>query len=146
MQFVTIIFIYILSGYFYFEASGFRENAGIFPEMVSLILLVLNTIYLFQELKEKRKISKNNSGKSTIVKPTKQFYVITIASIGYVALLNVIGFLILTPMYLALIMFYLGGKRKKVIFPIVIVFTFAVYISFSSLLNISIPQGIIFNL
>ncbi|WP_252502064.1 tripartite tricarboxylate transporter TctB family protein [Sporosarcina sp. Marseille-Q4943] len=145
MAFGVIVAIYIVSGYFYYESTKFGGDAGIFPKMVSGAIIVINTIYLYQTLKERKKITEESKAhdQSESPKPSKQFYVITAISILYVLLLAPIGFLILTPIYLISIMFFLGGKKKSVVFISSIVFTIVIYFFFNSLLNITIPQGIL---
>lgn len=148
MAYGVIVLIYIISGYFFYESIGFSGDAGIFPKMVCGIIFVINTLYLYQTIKE-HKENKGKTSDSKIrtevekIRPSKQFYVISALSILYIALLTPIGFLILTPLYLAVIMFFLGGKKKSVVFISSIVFTLVIYFFFTSLLNITIPQGVL---
>ncbi|TQR10136.1 tripartite tricarboxylate transporter TctB family protein [Psychrobacillus soli] len=145
MAYGVIVLIYIISGYFLYESTKFGGDAGIFPRMVSGAIIFINTIYLYQTIKEQKENSKEieKERNKLPIKPSKQFYVISILSILYIALLSPIGFLIVTPIYLASIMFYLGGRSKKMVFICSIAFTFVIYFFFTSLLHITIPQGIL---
>lgn len=65
------------------------------------------------------------------------------ASIVYVFSVNIIGFLLSTPIYLVSLMLLLGVENKKHIAIATIVSVALIYIGFKVLLNVPVPQGII---
>ncbi|MGK0298856.1 MAG: putative tricarboxylic transport membrane protein [Gammaproteobacteria bacterium] len=70
------------------------------------------------------------------------FYTIVLMVI-YIALLEKIGFFILTPLFLFVLPYMVGFRRYRLIFLSVIVVTAALYGVFVEVLNIPLPQGLL---
>jgi putative tricarboxylic transport membrane protein len=61
----------------------------------------------------------------------------------YIALLEKIGFFILTPLFLFVLPYMVGFRRYRLITMSVIVVTAALYGVFVEVLNIPLPQGLL---
>lgn len=65
-------------------------------------------------------------------------------SVIYVFVINIIGFLLATPIYLVSTMLLLGVNNKKNIAIATMISVALIYVGFKVLLNVPVPQGIIF--
>ena len=54
----SILFIYIVSISFFKQSINMKADAGLFPKLLSIIIFILNTLYLFNALKKKVKLDK----------------------------------------------------------------------------------------
>ncbi len=64
------------------------------------------------------------------------------ALVAYVYLLGIIGYLLLTPLALAFLMWYFGERRWFVIFSVVILTTTGLFYFFRYIMYIILPEGI----
>ncbi|MBF4694691.1 tripartite tricarboxylate transporter TctB family protein [Fusibacter ferrireducens] len=142
-QIIASIVLFIVSGYFFIASNSLPEASAVFPKFVSGTLIILTAIYLFQsimQMKKDREKPKQEVSKLVLKKWLYTF----IASISYIALLNILGFYLMTPIYLLSLMFLLGVKDKKLAFGVALGSTLIIYIGFSLLLSVPVPMGILF--
>lgn len=138
---ISSVFIYLMSIYFLVKSFDLPIESAKFPRMVSILLIILTTIYVFlQSMKNNCQESKQK-GKDLVIK--KLIYVIITTTL-YLISLGVLGYLISTPIYLAVTMILLGSKNKKTIFLVSTISVVLIYVGFKVLLNVPIPQGILF--
>lgn len=148
MHYGVSIFMYLLSSYFLLEALKFPKDSAIFPIGAAIILIFLNTLYLVATIKQKNKLKQSEqadeNSEQSHLNPhmSKGFIIVTSLCLVYTVLLNTIGFLFLTPIFLIVMMVYIGARNKKVILSLSIVFTLIIYLTFKTIFNISIPTGI----
>jgi len=62
----------------------------------------------------------------------------------YILLLNIVGFYLLTTIFIPLLMYFLGIKDIKLLIGVSIFFVILLYIGFSIFLGVPTPQGILF--
>lgn len=110
-----------------------------FPIGLSILLLIFSVIYLFQELKnldkENEKIRELFSGRTP-----KLIGFTILLSIGYALIIEPIGFLVSTILFLGALLFLINGFQKWLVNIIVaFVFSFVSWYSFSELLGVSLP-------
>lgn len=131
-----IVFIYIVVGLFFQQSFSLSKDAALFPRFLSILIFIMNTLYLFNLLKEKDiKITKKDF-------VTKKFLTILFLSVIYVFLLSILGFVIATFLFLIISMKLLKAGSNKVIFIISFLTVLIIYVSFSMLLNVPIPVGV----
>ena len=70
--------------------------------------------------------------------------IVTLATIAYIALLSVGGFLLCTALYLGGLAWYLGIRRPIKLITFVVLYTAVVYAIFGLWLNVRLPAGILF--
>lgn len=75
---------------------------------------------------------------------TKPKLIVTLATIAYVALLPVGGFLLCTALYLGGLAWYLGIRKSLKLILFVGLYTAVVYAIFGLWLNVRLPAGILF--
>lgn len=134
---VSCLFMYAVSFFFIFQAKNFTVDSAKFPTTVGWILAGLTTLLLIQVFMGKIKAGKKKD--ETI--PAK-FYLAAILSTAYVLLVNVVGYVILTPLYLLALILGLGFQNVKVAVFVSLVVVALVYLGFKVALGVPIPTGI----
>ncbi|WP_010651392.1 tripartite tricarboxylate transporter TctB family protein [Oceanobacillus massiliensis] len=140
------IFMIVLGLVFLFAAMNLpKANLGnpngpiYFPIGLSVLLLIFSIIYLFQELKnidkENEKIKELLSGRTV-----KLIGMTVLFGIIYAIILDAIGFLIATALFLGALLFLVNGFQKwKANLIVAVVFSIVSWYSFSELLGVSLP-------
>ncbi|MEA4877892.1 MAG: tripartite tricarboxylate transporter TctB family protein [Aminobacterium sp.] len=134
---IMAIFFYAVAFFFMFSTSGFAEESTKFPQATALILIGLTTLLLFQTFTGKIPASKK---KEDVDK--KKYGMAAMLSIAYVALVNIVGYVIITPIFLFSLMTCLGYKNKKVAAIVSIVTVALIFLGFKVALHVPIPEGI----
>ncbi|SDM28818.1 tripartite tricarboxylate transporter TctB family protein [Sediminibacillus halophilus] len=140
------IFLIVFSGLFLIsslqlpKANMGNPNAPLyFPAGLSILMLLLSFVYLFQELKhvaeENKELRQLFSGR------TPKLLVTTLGSgVIYALVFDQIGFLLSTILFLGGLLFFINGWKKWLINCIVAVsFSFLTWYAFSQLLGVSLP-------
>lgn len=136
---------YILGGSFlgfvaivYYMTSQLPEAARIYPNFVNTILLLLTFVHIAQTYKKK------TDKESTAFKNIrwKQFFFVLISSGAYIFLIDIVGYLTSTILYILTVLFGLKVS-KKVSIGISVIFSIAVYLLFSQALNVPLAKGLL---
>lgn len=137
------IFLLLVSLIGYYLARGFESGfmtdnglgAGFFPKLVCIILAILSIVMFVKSFKDKKiyKFSKNN----------KNTFIIIGLCIGYLFLMEKIGYLLSTIIFSFSVIITLDRKNliMNVIFSII--FPIGIYYLFSKVFNVSLPTGIL---
>lgn len=137
------IFLLLVSLIGYCLARGFESGfmidnglgAGFFPKLVCIILAILSIVMFVKSFKDKNiyKFSKNN----------KNTFIIIGLCIGYLFLMEKIGYLLSTIIFSFSVIITLDRKNliMNVIFSII--FPIGIYYLFSKVFNVSLPTGIL---
>lgn len=137
------IFLLLVSLIGYYLARGFESGfmidnglgAGFFPKLVCIILAILSIVMFVKSFKDKNiyKFSKNN----------KNTFIIIGLCIGYLFLMEKIGYLLSTIIFSFSVIITLDRKNliMNVIFSII--FPIGIYYLFSKVFNVSLPTGIL---
>lgn len=116
------------------------------------IIVILYPIIIWQEWrtfkeeqpKEEKTDSQNDENSSeTTTRMTKRIFLFMLTTFVYLLLIDFVGFIITTVLYIPILMWILGTKSKKVLIILPIVTTIALYILFDLLLEIPLPHGIL---
>ncbi len=127
------------SGIVYLMISQLPKEASLYPIFVTTLLLVLSVIQLFKTYRNKEE-ENEKSPFDGIEK--KQMLFVLIASGIYVALINVLGYIGSTALYVAAILIGLKTEKKKSVI-ISIGFCIFIYVLFKILLQVPLPKGLI---
>ena len=130
----SIVFIYIVAITFFKQSINMRADAGLFPKFLSLLTIILNSLYLLNIIKEKVKKEKEEIS-------IKKFYIMLIISILYIIFIRLIGFILSSLIFLIVSMKLLEVKNNKKIILIAISTVFIIYVCFSIFLNVPMPTG-----
>lgn len=136
----------ILFAAFFVMVKDFPAEVQTYPKIVcgagvlfSIILLVRSVAAL--------QASKGRADEEARMTRKQLFAVLlTIAiSLAYVALISIVGYFVMTFIFLIGFAYYLDPSQKKIVYPIVaLVFNVALYFGFAKFLNVSLPHGFLF--
>lgn len=136
--FASIIFLFVVSIFFFLGAKGMEGDSGLFPKILSGLIFVLTCVELGEVLTNRIKESKKKEERS----PRKLMYIIVL-SILYVVLIKPLGFVISTFLFLAASMKLLEVKNKKLAVLVPFITAAIIYVVFKILLKVQIPVGIL---
>jgi len=139
---ISCLFIYIVSIFFFLSSSNFSYDSAVFPKVIALILTVLNTILLFQTFIKREKVKQKEERERILPKKTIFTIILTIA---YVLLINIGGFILLTPIYIFIISSELGYRNKTISIIVALATTFTIYLVFKVVLGVPVPNGFLFS-
>jgi putative tricarboxylic transport membrane protein len=138
------------------NAAQFYRSPAFFPVVVAVVLLVLSIVMIVQSWRPQpvpSAVSQDEdvaepeveSGK---LSPTERRIAVgtVIALVLYTALLRYGGFLILTPILLAVLMWLFEVRKAVTIVVFSLVATGITYYVFQGILNVILPRGYIMNL
>jgi len=158
---VTIAIGFLLvGGYALFEiATRFVEggmvggrpqnNAALFPMITAALLLFVTVIWIMQNLRSREtggvdttaSEQQEGPGTSGSAKPNMNSFWILFILIVYILLVDVIGYLVLTPFALTAMLYVLGVGNLLYGFSVSVATTFVFYYLFGVLMNIILPVG-----
>ena len=128
------------------EGTELGYNLAIYPRLLGLFIFVASLIIVFREFL-KRGIY---GGKEAQVLQTfknaallKRMGGSVFLVILYLSLISIIGYLLLTPLFLILFIRFLGNKNWMMITMVSLLLTGIIYFFFWILLYIPLPEGII---
>lgn len=138
-RFFAIILIAI-SAFFFNYISGIDVSTTVgelatatYPQMVLGCIIVVSAIQLIGSGKHRSPLASFTG---------KGFMVILVIG-AYIALLDIVGYFILTPIMLVLLPLLAGFYNKKLILISVVLVTCLLYAVFSLVLNIPLPTGLL---
>jgi len=133
---VSCIFIYFVSIFFFLSSNSFSFKSAVFPKAIALILIALSTVLMIQTfLKKDVKDVKNKE-----IMNKKTIFTI-LASIIYILIMSIVGFFIITPIYIFTIITSLGYRNKKIAIITSLIATFIIYCVFEIILGVEMPKG-----
>lgn len=135
----AIIFIYIIVALFYHQSQGMKEDAGLFPSFLSILIFILNTLYLFNISRTEIKEVQKNKDEISF----KKLYIMIGLSIFYIGLLKVLGFTIASFIFLIISMKLLEVNNNKLVIISSLLIVIIIYICFAILLNVPMPMGML---
>ncbi|MGF6906090.1 tripartite tricarboxylate transporter TctB family protein [Fusobacterium sp. PH5-44] len=136
-KFMAVIMIYIISSMFFIQSFSMVKDAGLFPRLISGVLIFLNTLYAIEICKEKETVKKNKDEMDR----NKLIGIVLFSGI-YVIFVKFLGYIITTIFYLPIAMNFLGIKNKKTIIITTVLTVAIIYFCFAIMLNVPIPKGI----
>ena len=137
-KYIAVIIISIVTFSFFIQSFSLVKDAGLFPRLISGILIFLNTLYaleIYRGIDNKKK-------KKDDMLPNKLIGIIVLSTL-YVIIVNFLGYVITTLIYLPVTMRYLGIKNNKIILLSSVISVTVIYLCFVTLLDVPIPTGIL---
>lgn len=120
-------------------------DSNTFPRILATLIFIFNGALIYKNLK-----GKGNQDESVVFETDKREYLYIIALIGliiiYVYLVTSLGFSLTTILFMFVVMFMLGERRKSILLGFPVVFVLSLYFIFARLAMVPLPQGIIENL
>lgn len=120
------------------------------------IIIILYPIILWQEWREWKREKEKETLQSqvkaddgdeedeTSAKLTKKIFYFMVSTMLYLALMNYLGFAIMTLVFMPVLLWILGTKSKRVLIFLPIITTFVLFMLFDYLLGIPLPLGTLF--
>ncbi len=141
MKIGNIIFsaiIFLVGLIFFVTSLGFGPGTsgdvgvGFFPKIVSIFVMALSVIIIFQEIKK-------NNQEILLTNASKKALLVALIMVIYVIVMNFIGFIIATPIVIATMLYLVGEKDKIKLVAIPVGITALVYVCFVMGLNVRLP-------
>jgi len=118
-------------------------SSSFFPKFSAIVIAGLGVILFFKPL-----FSKNSENAELIFRMDRvsviRAIIIFSFMVSYIFLLHFIGFLISTPLILAMMLYYSGQRNWRIILPLIIIVPSLLYSFFSFGMKLVLPQGILF--
>lgn len=137
---ILISSIFLISSFAIPKATLGNPNGPLyFPVGLSILMLVLSVVYLFNELKT---LNEHNGKIQALFQGRAMKLIGVTAALGvvYSFIFETLGFLISTIIFLGCLIFYVNGMKKWLVNIIVTVaFSFITWYGFSELLGVSLP-------
>lgn len=137
---ILISSIFLISSFAIPKATLGNPNGPLyFPVGLSILMLVLSVVYLFNELKT---LNEHNGKIQALFegRTMKLIGVTTALGVVYSLIFETLGFLVSTIIFLGCLIFYVNGMKKWLVNIIVTVaFSFITWYGFSELLGVSLP-------
>jgi putative tricarboxylic transport membrane protein len=142
------VFMIIVS-MFFIALSDFQQHSNpidpgpaLFPRITAAFTILLSAIQIIVSLREKVKADAvESTEKSRKANRLKLFYVFgTLAlTIVYVFLFDLIKYILLTPIFLAAVMFLLGVRKWTVIVSVAVIYGAVSYWLYAQVLMVPLP-------
>ena len=137
---LVISVIYLILTFNLPESNVGNPTAAMnYPLLIGFTLLGLSVLYIFSEIKDKKKVFtayKIFSDKELTLKVV----IVLVLCLGYTLLFERIGFLISTVIFLGALLFLINGRRKWIMnITVAVLFSFISWYTFAELLSVSLP-------
>ncbi len=116
-------------------------SPAVFPKF-SVFLIALFSVVLFISGLRSKGIAPGGDRRAQAIGNRVRVVTTFAALVAYVYLLGMVGYLLLTPLALAFLMWYFGERRWFVIFSVVILTTTGLFYFFRYIMYIILPEGI----
>lgn len=137
----------VLALCFYLLGNTLSDDAAKWPQFFSILLLLLSIGLIIDTiLKPNREGETKNSTEKQENEKNHNLTYTSILTILYLLLMNFIGFLILTPIYIFGLLWLLKYRDVKKLIFLALGTTIGITAIFQYLLGVPIPQGLLENL
>lgn len=126
-----------------FIAVGLKlpEGAKAYPLALAVMLLILSVLLYFDSNK-KAKTDSSPNPLLVLKNDSRNYLILVISYVLFIIGLNIIGFIPASFFFVCILQYLLGYKYKLKLLLNSAIFTAIVYLSFSKLLNVPLPNGI----
>jgi hypothetical protein len=144
---ILMVVLGIFAGAFLLETRTYNPTAALFPRLVSIISL----IFIIWTIGQRYLALRREAGSSlereeeaeTKGKGALDWYWSLVTMVGYFVLIYVLGFTLVTLIYLLAIPFLLGYRKIKIVVITGVLWTVAFITVFTHVLHARIPEGIV---
>lgn len=111
------------------------------PWVLVIILFCLCVMLLITNI-----LGKSLESKDAVITLREVFGVLflTLIVYGYVRAMSVFGFLIITPVFIAVLMFFTGSRKWKELVAVSVLSTIGIYFFFQKIFQVQLPGGFLF--
>ena len=129
--------VYLTCAFFFVNSFALKQDAGLFPRYLSILLGLLNTLYLADVLRNKDVPKKK---KEEIVR--SRLLGAVLLAVVYVATLNILGVLAASLICIPVMMVILGVRNKLVIVLMSVIAVAVLWLFFGVFLHVPLSEGI----
>lgn len=148
INYILALIVITLALIFYFWGNAFSDDAKQWPQFFSITLVILSILLIIDTTikpdREKETDQNNNEIKPKIY-DTKVFYTVGLL-LMYVLIMGSLGFLLTTPIFLALLLWFINYRSLGKLITISLGTTVGLVVVFQFILGVPIPQGVLENL
>lgn len=137
---VAIVFMAVSLAFIYFGRK-LSEGARAYP-MVLAGMLVILSIMLFIDASTKLKTDTSKNPLLILKKESKYFLILIIGYVLFILGLEILGFVVSALLFVISIQYLLGNKNIINLLLNSVLFTLVIYLAFSKVLNVPLPEGI----
>jgi len=116
-------------------------SPAVFPKFSVLLIAGFSVVLIISGLRSMGTFSRGDR-RAPLMGNRVRVVTTFAALVAYVYLLGIVGYLLLTPLALAFLMWYFGERRWFVIFSVVILTTTGLFCFFRYIMYIILPEGI----
>ena len=139
----------VFAGAFLIETRSYNPTAALFPRLVSIVSLIFVAWTIAQRYLALRRKAKSSPDAKAVAGRTQgalAWYWSVATMVGYFALIHLLGFTLVTLLYLLALPLLLGYRRYRIVLVTGVLSTVAFITVFSYVLHARIPEGIVGNL
>lgn len=146
---VAAICLLLVSFLVFWISKGFpssKRGIGVstFPKLLAGVLIIFSIIIIIQAIKNSF-FSKKEPIFKEFKKGHKLIIAVIIILIIYIQMLEALGFILSSFLLLITLMFIFGERRKIILLVIPLLFSVILYLVFSKMAMVFLPEGIIEN-
>ncbi len=130
------------------QTGDYRPAAALFPRIVCIVVIALSLYQLGENAwtyfkgaapkKKKKEVEEVSAGIA--------WYWIFLTIVAYFVLIEVLGFIVATAIYMVGFPVFMGYRRWVIILIVMVLLTASVGYSFGTILHVPLPQGMISSL
>jgi putative tricarboxylic transport membrane protein len=142
--------VFFASLYLFTVAAGYRGNEiygklgpGFWPKFILLCMMVLSVWITGDAFRARKKSERAKDTEARKIGGERiRFFSALLLMVGYFFLLNIVGFIVLTPFFLTAFMILLGEKKWPWIVVLSLGMTALIVIAFTQAMYVPLPRGV----
>jgi putative tricarboxylic transport membrane protein len=150
--FILCVFLYLLipSQITMIETKRLSMSPAFYPRLIIITMAILSLVFALSSFRQYRKMTDSarpsESGKKVSILGENSLRTLITVSImlGYVYLIEWVGFLLATPIGLGALMFHMGNRRIRIFCLVMIGVPLILYLVFERVMLVILPRGIYF--
>ncbi len=128
-----------------FPSSKTGIGVSTFPKLLAGLLIIFSIVIIIQAIKNSS-FSKKEPTFKEFKKGHKLIVAVIIILIIYIQMLEALGFILSSFLLLITLMFIFGERRKIILLVVPLLFSVILYLVFSKMAMVFLPEGIIENI
>ena len=152
LLFILCVFLYLLipSQITMIETKRLSMSPAFYPRLIIITMAILSLVFALSNYRKYRKtadsaLPREPGKKVSILGESSHRTLITVGiMLGYIYLIEFVGFLYATPLGLGALMYHMGTRRIKTFCLVMIGVPLILYFVFERIMLVILPRGILF--
>ena len=142
-NFVMAAVMYVISGIMFWQMKGIdAPDSRILPTVVAVILIVLSTVLVVEQLIKMKK----NQAENYYFKNTSRGMAVVLILLVFAICAELFGFFVCRPFFIFFTMLFLVQRNKAVLILVPVIATAVVVVVFRLIFQVPLPEGTVFNI